>query len=69
MEAIRVISDRPGWVALLSLLSFFSFPCSVISSPSLRDFFRSSSHKMYRTNYGNRLYYRKDSPASSSKKG
>lgn len=69
MEVILVISDLPGWVTLLSLFSFFLFPCSAISSPSLKDFFRSSSHKMYRTNYGNRLYYRKDSPALSSKKG
>lgn len=49
-------------------LSFFPFPCSLISSPFPKDFFLSSSHKMYRTNYGNRLYYRKDSPALSSRK-
>lgn len=39
MEAILAISDLPGWVALLSLFSFFSFACSASLSHSLNHFF------------------------------
>lgn len=56
------------FLSLSHSFSFFPFPLyRLILSLSL--FFHSLSHKMHRTNRGNRLYYRKGSPTLRSKKG